>query len=40
MSTIGETYQPNSMAAEWHEKRFNAFEMLQQTARIIRDGNF
>ena len=40
MSTIGETYQPNSMAAEWHEQRFKAFEMLQQTARIIRDGNF
>ena len=24
--------------AEWHEKRFEAFEMLQQTARTIRDG--
>jgi D-ribulokinase len=40
MSTIGETYQPNPMVAEWHEKRFKAFEMLQQTARIIRDGSF
>ena len=39
MSMIGETYQPNPMAAEWHEKRFKAFEMLQRTARIIRDGN-
>lgn len=40
MSTIGETYQPNPMVAEWHENRFKAFEMLQQTARIIRDANF
>jgi D-ribulokinase len=40
MSAIGETYQPNPMAAEWHEKRFKAFEMLQQTARIIKSSSF
>jgi len=37
MSAIGRTYPPNPMTAEWHEKRFRAFEMLQQTARAIKN---
>jgi D-ribulokinase len=40
MSAIGETYQANPMAAEWHEKRFKAFEMLQQTARMIKSSSY
>jgi D-ribulokinase len=36
MSEIGDTYHPNPTFAEWHEKRFRAFEMLQQAARSIR----
>jgi D-ribulokinase len=39
MSTLGETYRPNPIAAGWHEKRFKAFEMLQQTARAIKSGS-
>ena len=36
MSAMGETYQPSATSADWHEKRFKAFEMLQQVARSIR----
>jgi len=36
MSELGETYQPNPASAGWHERRFKAFEMLQQAARAIR----
>ncbi len=36
MSTMGEIYRPDPASAEWHEKRFKAFEMLQQVARSIR----
>ncbi|WP_414470809.1 FGGY-family carbohydrate kinase [Microvirga sp. M2] len=36
MSAMGETYRPNAAAAAWHEKRFKAFEMLQQVAKAIR----
>jgi D-ribulokinase len=35
MSAIGETYQPNPTLAEWHKKRFGAFEMLQQVSRTL-----
>jgi D-ribulokinase len=38
MSTLGETYQPSAVSTAWHEQRFKAFEMLQQTARAIRSG--
>jgi D-ribulokinase len=38
MSTLGETYQPSAASTGWHEQRFKAFEMLQQTARAIRSG--
>ncbi|MDW6026625.1 FGGY-family carbohydrate kinase [Mesorhizobium sp. BAC0120] len=40
MSEIGETYQPNPSSAAWHERRFKAFELLQQAARAIRSGSF
>jgi D-ribulokinase len=40
MSTIGELYRPNPVSAEAHERRFRAFEMLQQTARLIRLGEY
>jgi D-ribulokinase len=36
MSELGEIYHPTPRWAEWHEKRFKAFEMLQQVARSIR----
>ena len=36
MSEMGEIYRPNPASAEWHEKRFKAFEILQQAARSIR----
>jgi D-ribulokinase len=36
MSEMGETYRPNPALLDWHQKRFKAFEMLQQTARAIR----
>jgi D-ribulokinase len=36
MSEIGEIYHPNPALTAWHEKRFKAFEMLQQVARSIR----
>lgn len=40
MSTIGELYRPDPVSAEAHERRFRAFEMLQQTARSIRLGEY
>jgi D-ribulokinase len=40
MSEMGETYKPNAALAGWHEKRFKAFEMLQQTARSIKSGSY
>jgi len=40
MSAIGETYHPDPAVAEWHEKRFKAFGMLQQAARTIRSSSF
>ncbi len=36
MSQIGETYQPNSASAAWHERRLTAFAALQQVGRTIR----
>jgi D-ribulokinase len=38
MSEIGETCRPSRASAGWHERRFEAFEVLQQTARAIRSG--
>lgn len=40
MSAIGTLYQPDPASAEAHERRFRAFEMLQQTARSIRLGEY
>ena len=37
MSEIGEIYHPAPASAEWHDKRFRAFERLQQTGRAIRE---
>jgi D-ribulokinase len=39
MSEIGETYQPSPVSGPWHERRFKAFELLQQAARAIRSGS-
>lgn len=36
MSEMGETYRPDLTTINWHEKRFKAFEMLQQVARTIQ----
>jgi D-ribulokinase len=38
MSTLGEVYVPQSALADWHERRFAAFETLQGVGRSIRDG--
>jgi D-ribulokinase len=38
MSELGATYEPAFAMAEWHEKRFKAFEALQQAARAVRDA--
>jgi len=40
MSEMGETYQPNPASIAWHERRFRAFEMLQQVARTIKSGSY
>ena len=39
MSEIGEVYRPGQSSAAVHDKRFRAFELLQQTARAIRRGD-
>jgi D-ribulokinase len=36
MSELGATYEPAFAMAEWHERRFKAFEALQQAARAVR----
>jgi D-ribulokinase len=36
MSTLGETYAPRSDLADWHARRFAAFEALQGVGRGIR----
>jgi D-ribulokinase len=38
MSTLGEVYAPQPDLADWHERRFAAFEALQGVGRSIRDG--
>jgi D-ribulokinase len=40
MSTLGETYAPQPGLADWHERRFAAFEALQGAGRSIRDSNY
>ena len=38
MSRIGEIYRPaGGDLVPWHDKRFAAFELLQQAGRAIRD---
>ena len=37
MSELGEIYRPQPALAGWHEKRFKAFELLQQAGRAIRE---
>lgn len=37
MSELGEVIRPNLECANWHERRFEAFTMLQATMRRIRD---
>jgi D-ribulokinase len=39
MSTLGETYTPQPSLADWHERRFAAFEALQGVGRSIRERN-
>src|SRR5699024_2505312 len=36
MSEMGDSNQPNADLQSWHEKRFQAFILLQETARKIR----
>jgi D-ribulokinase len=36
MSTLGEVYAPRPDLADWHERRFKAFEALQGVGRDIR----
>ena len=36
MSELGEVYRPDPGLAGWHQRRFEAFELLQRTARSIR----
>jgi D-ribulokinase len=38
MSEIGETYRPSPQSTAWHERRFEAFQMLQQAGRLLRPG--
>jgi D-ribulokinase len=38
MSTLGETYVPQRDLADWHGRRFAAFEALQEIGRTIRSG--
>jgi D-ribulokinase len=40
MSAIGTLYRPDPASVEVHERRFRAFEMLQQTARSVRLGEY
>jgi hypothetical protein len=40
MSTLGETYAQQPGLADWHERRFAAFEALQGAGRSIRDSNY
>lgn len=37
MSELGEVNQPDAERTKWHDRRFEAFELLQATARKIRD---
>jgi D-ribulokinase len=39
MSSLGETYVPRPDSADWHGRRFTAFEALQQVGRTIRNGS-
>jgi D-ribulokinase len=36
MSELGELYRPEASAADWHETRFAAFQLLQEVGRKIR----
>ena len=38
MSTLGEMHRPQPELAEWHDRRFKAFEALQGVGREIRNG--
>lgn len=35
MSALGEVHQPNPATREWHDRRFEAFELLQSAGRKI-----
>ena len=35
MSALGEVHEPNPATRDWHEARFKAFELLQETGRKI-----
>jgi D-ribulokinase len=36
MSEVGELYRPAAASADWHARRFVAFELLQRASRAIR----
>ena len=36
MSELGDIYEPNRETADWHSRRFNAFNALQKVGRAIR----
>ncbi|CAN7173217.1 FGGY-family carbohydrate kinase [Rhizobium sp. LjRoot254] len=37
MSELGEIYRPQPAVADWHDRRFKAFELLQGAGRAIRE---
>jgi len=37
MSELGEIYHPQPQLADWHSRRFKAFELLQSAGRTIRE---
>jgi len=37
MSELGEIYRPQPLLADWHARRFKAFELLQAAGRAIRE---
>jgi D-ribulokinase len=39
MSALGEIHRPQPALAEWHNRRFTAFEALQKVGRSIRSGS-
>jgi D-ribulokinase len=39
MSSLGDIHRPDAALADWHDRRFKAFEALQGVGQRIRDGS-